>query len=217
MLIREMTNKTPRTLSGMTFWSGELRGEEAVIATCGVGKVFAAACAVAMILEYAPDRIINTGVAGAVSCEVNKLDTVIGTALVQHDMDTTPLGDLPGEISGIKKVYFETDAELSEGLAECVALAGGTPKRGVIATGDRFVASREEKNRISSLFGAYAADMEGGAIAHICYINNTPFAALRTMSDGADGDASGDFAAFAEKAATVSANTLLAYLDKLGK
>ncbi len=213
MILGAMQNKTPRVVGGMTFWQGRIGSDDVVLATCGVGKVFAAACATAMIIEFSPDRIINTGVAGAVSNEVNKLDTVVGTALVQHDMDTTPLGDEAGLISGINKVYFETDKELSDKLYSCIELCGGKAKRGIVATGDQFVASAEAKHRISTMFGASCADMEGGAIAHVCFINGVPFAALRTMSDGADGDASGDFAEFCNKAAKISSDVLITYLS----
>ena len=215
LILGVMKNKKPRVIGGMTFWQGKIGKDDVVLATCGVGKVFAAACATAMIIEFSPDRIINTGVAGAVSNAVNKLDTVVGTALVQHDMDTTPLGDEPGLISGINKVFFETDSELSNKLYACIELCGGKAKRGVVATGDRFVASAEEKNRISTLFGASCADMEGGAIAHVCFINSVPFAALRTMSDGADGDASGDFMEFCNKAARISSDVIITYLTTL--
>ena len=213
LILGVMQNKTPRAVGGMTFWQGKIGNDDVVLATCGVGKVFAAACATAMIIEFSPDRIINTGVAGAVSNTVNKLDTVVGTALVQHDMDTTPLGDEPGLISGINKVYFETDKELSDKLYSCIELCGGKAKRGIVATGDRFVASAEEKHRISTLFGASCADMEGGAIAHVCFINSVPFTALRTMSDGADGDASGDFMEFCNKAAKISSDVIITYLS----
>ncbi|MBQ7010122.1 MAG: 5'-methylthioadenosine/adenosylhomocysteine nucleosidase [Clostridia bacterium] len=215
LILNVMQNKAPRALCGITFWQGKVGGEDVVLATCGVGKVFAAACAVAMIMEFKPDRIINTGVAGAVSSEVNKLDTVVATALVQHDMDTTPLGDDPGLISGINKVFFETDRSLSDELYGFVELCGGKAKRGVVATGDQFVADNETKKRISTLFGASCADMEGGAIAQVCFVNNVPFAALRTMSDGADGDASGDFAEFCNKAAKISSNVLISYLNSI--
>ena len=209
-LLCNMTDRMPtETFGGVTYFRGRLGKEDIVLATCGVGKVFAASCAAAMLLKYAPDRSINTGVAGAVGGHVRRLDTVIATALVQHDMDTSPLGDPVGEISGIRKIFFETDEALSERLASCVTAAGGHAVRGVIATGDQFVASAETKRRLSSLFGACAAEMEGGAIAQVCYLYKTPFAVLRTMSDGADGDASGDFAAFAEQAAQISSLAIL--------
>ena len=213
LILGAMKDRSPRVVCGMTFWQGRIGDEDVVLATCGVGKVFASACATAMIITYNPDKIINTGVAGAVSNSVNKLDTVVGTALVQHDMDTTPLGDEAGLISGINKVYFETDKELSDKLYSFVELCGGKAKRGIVATGDQFVASAEVKSRIATLFGASCADMEGGAIAHVCFINNVPFAALRTMSDGADGDASGDFMEFCNKAAKISSDVIISYLS----
>lgn len=208
-LLQHMTDRSaPEVFGGVSYYRGKLGAEEVVLATCGVGKVFAASCAAAMLLNYAPERLINTGVAGAVGA-VRRMDTVVATALVQHDMDTSPLGDPVGEISGIRKTFFETDGALSDRLAAAVAAAGGHPVRGIVATGDQFVASAGVKQRIASLFGASAAEMEGGAIAQVCYLYQTPFAVLRTISDGADGEASGDFAAFAERAAQISADAIL--------
>lgn len=48
-----------------------------------------------MILEYQPECIINTGIGGATSLETKIGDVVIATEVVQHDMDTTALGDAP--------------------------------------------------------------------------------------------------------------------------
>lgn len=215
MLLDIMQNKEEHRVGGAAFYTGKIANEQVVLSTCGVGKVFAASCALAMIIKFSPERIINTGVAGALSQSLNKLDTVIGTSAVQHDMDTTALGDLPGEISGIKKVFFECDESISEKLLDSVNAIGGKAKRGIVATGDRFVSSAEDKAYIRKTFGADCADMEGGAIAHVCYVNNVPFAALRTMSDGADGDASGDFMEFCTKAAKISSNALIEYLKTL--
>ena len=133
-LLCNMTDRMPtETFGGVTYFRGRLGKEDIVLATCGVGKVFAASCAAAMLLKYAPDRIINTGVAGAVGGHVRRLDTVIATALVQHDMDTSPLGDPVGEISGIRKIFFEgiepedlpeyyeaTNENLTEIVSKCV-------------------------------------------------------------------------------------------------
>lgn len=215
MLLDIMQDKAEHKAGGATFYTGKIANEQVVLSTCGVGKVFAASCALAMIMKFSPDRIINTGVAGALSPSLNKLDTVVAVSAVQHDMDTSALGDLPGEISGIKKVFFECDEKTSEKLFACVKASGGTAKHGIVATGDRFVASAEDKAYIRNTFGADCADMEGGAIAHVCFINGVPFAALRTMSDGADGDASGDFMEFCVKAARISSNALIEFLKAL--
>ena len=79
---------------GMDHFSvGKLFGHEAVLAVCGPGKVNAALCAQSMITRFHPEWILNLGVAGSGSPEVGIGDMVIATAAVQHDMDTSPIGD----------------------------------------------------------------------------------------------------------------------------
>ncbi|MBQ4298552.1 MAG: 5'-methylthioadenosine/adenosylhomocysteine nucleosidase [Clostridia bacterium] len=204
--------KPPRLFCGVTFYEGRIGREEVVLAVCGVGKVFAASCTVAMIAAYHPDRIINTGVAGALSPDLHCLDTVVASRLLQHDMDTSAVGDPVGMISGIEKIYFETDGGLSRALAAAIRAAGGRAVSGTLATGDRFVAAPEDKERIRALFSADATDMEGGAVAQICYVSGVPFAAIRTISDGAEGDARMDYGAFCLRAADISAAAVAACL-----
>lgn len=98
----QMENRQTRTVSGIEFTSGTLYGREVVTAVCGIGKVFAAMCAQTMILLYSPDRIVNTGVAGSLSTSLNIGDIVVSDYVVEHDMDTSPLGDPVGMISVIK-------------------------------------------------------------------------------------------------------------------
>ena len=104
-----MENKTVETISGVDYVRGVLHGSEIVIAACGIGKVAAAMCAQTMILKYAPDCIINTGVGGSLCTKLAIGDIAVAEKLVQHDMDTSPLGDPKGLISGINKIFFETD------------------------------------------------------------------------------------------------------------
>lgn len=189
------------TVSGIRYVSGKLDGKEVVIATCGVGKVYAAICAQTMILRYHPDLIINTGVAGTLSPTLGIGDIALATELVQHDMDTSAIGDPIGLVSGINRIYFAADAETVEKLASYVAACGGHAEKGRIASGDQFVASAERKDFIRQSFGAIACEMEGAAIAHVATVNETPFAVLRAISDSADGDAVEDFPAFARAAA----------------
>ena len=106
-----ITEKVSRTISGVEFVSGKIDGQEVVTAVCGIGKVFAAVCAEAMILSYQPDLIINTGVGGSLSSDLSIGDVAVAKDVVQHDMDTTPLGDPPGYISGLGQVYLPCDAE----------------------------------------------------------------------------------------------------------
>ena len=104
-----MENKTAETISGVEYVRGTLHGREIVTAVCGIGKVAAAMCAQTMILKYAPDCIINTGVGGSLSTKLAIGDIAVAESLVQHDMDTSALGDPVGLVSGINKVYFDAD------------------------------------------------------------------------------------------------------------
>lgn len=84
-------NPVSETISGIRFVSGTLEGREVVTAVCGIGKVFAALCAQTMILRYHPECIINTGVAGTLTNDLGVGSVAISSAVVQHDMDSSPL------------------------------------------------------------------------------------------------------------------------------
>ena len=129
-------------------------------------------------------------------------------------MDTSPLGDPVGLISGINKVYFDADARAVEILADTAKGLGVSYMVGTVATGDRFVCDKADKELITSRFGAAACEMEGGAIAHTAYVNSTPFVVVRAISDSADGDACMDYMAFLPKAAEISTALTLSLIEK---
>ena len=92
-------NPTSETIAGIPFVSGTVEGKEVVTAVGGIGKVAAAMCAQAMISTYHPDVIINTGIAGSLSNDLAIGSIAISTSVVQHDVDTSVLGDPSGYIS----------------------------------------------------------------------------------------------------------------------
>ena len=205
-LIEKMTAKTEVIISGITFTSGKLHGKDAVVAVCGIGKVFAAMCAQTMILTYHPDAIVNTGVGGTLTDKLSICDMALSENLVQHDMDTSALGDPVGLISGINVVYLPADTHLIETILS-PEVAGKTHiVPGTIASGDQFIGGGARKQWIVEQFGAIACEMEGAAVAQVCYVNKVPFAVLRAISDNADGTSCEDYPAFVEKAAHVSAS-----------
>ena len=59
-------------------------------------------------------------------------------------------------------------------------------QKGLIASGDQFIAGGEKKDFIIRNFNPLCVEMEGCAIAHACYKNNIPFVIIRCMSDCAD-------------------------------
>lgn len=212
-LKESLENQSTEIVSGVSFVSGNVGDVEVVAAVCGVGKVFAAICAEAMILKYNPDMIINIGVAGTLTKDLSVLDVAVASDVFQHDMDTSALGDPVGLISGLNQIFFPADERMKTLLCECLKEKGIHYVTGPIATGDLFMHVPEKKAQVRQDFGAIAAEMEGGSIGHVCTVNNVPFAVLRSISDG-DGGAV-DYQTFAEKAAIVSIEIVLDFIAKI--
>ena len=114
---------------------GELYGVSVCLARCGIGKVHAALCAQAMILRYHPDALLYIGVAGDLRDGITVGDMVVAKSAVQHDMDTTPIGDPLGLISGPNIVHIPCDEALSRLLLEAAAECGFKAVRAAVATG----------------------------------------------------------------------------------
>lgn len=209
---KQMSDVKTETISGVTFVSGKLHEKEIVLAVCGIGKVFAAICTEAMILHYAPSLIINSGVAGTLTPALSIGDIAIAGSLVQHDMDTSPIGDPVGLISGINKIYFEADTAAVAAFERAAASVGAKSKVGTIASGDQFMSDADKKHWIAETFGAIACEMEGASVAHVAYVNGTPFAVLRAISDSATGDAQMEYPKFVAMAAERSHAIIDAFL-----
>lgn len=213
-LREQMEDPVKETVSGMEFVRGKLRGQNVVLAKSGIGKVFAAICAQTMAIRYGVTTLVNSGVAGTMTPELHIGDVAISTACVQHDMDTSALGDPVGLISGINIVELPCDASLADGLEAAAKKAGVNCRRGLIASGDQFVAG-ERRNAILERFSPVAVEMESGAIAQVAYVNGCRFVALRVISDEADGSAQIDYPTFVKKAAATSSGLVLDWLASL--
>lgn len=209
-LIASIDNPITEKVSGITFYTGKIGEKSVAIAKCGIGKVFAALCAQTMILKFAPDLLVNTGVGGALASGISTGDIVIASDLCQHDMDTSAIGDPKGLVSGINMIYFEADKRAGEILLATAKSLSLNARLGRIASGDKFIASGEDKARIITDFSADACEMEGCAIAQVAYVNGTPFAVVRAISDSADGEATMDYPTFLPIAARNSTNLTLA-------
>lgn len=216
-LIKRLDLHKTETVGGIEFHTGKIFSRDVVIAQCGVGKVFAAMCAEAMIIRFSPSIIVNTGVGGALDSSLSCADIVVADRLVQHDMDTSPLGDPVGLISGINKVYFDADERASQILYAEAQRLSLPVKRGTVASGDVFVADGGLKNEIVKKFGAAVCEMEGAAIAQTAFVNNTPFAVVRAISDGADGNSPMDFPTFLSLAVKSSESLTLAFIKAYGE
>lgn len=212
-IVSALENKEVTKISNVNYYKGTLYGKSVVVACCGVGKVFAGICAQTMILKFNVRSILNIGVGGTLTDKLNICDLGIAKDVVQHDMDTSPLGDPIGLISGINVIKIKCDEEnvaLWEKAAENLKINYHT---GTIASGDCFVAKAEKKKFIKENFDAIVCEMEGAAIGQVCYVNNIPFNVIRAVSDNADGSADMDFPKFTKLAVEQSLNLLKEYLS----
>lgn len=160
------------------YYTGTLAGHDIVATKCGIGKVNAALGATALIDAYAPDMVINTGVAGGTGATANPakvLDVVLASEVAYHDVWCGP-GTEPGTAANCP-------ARFPCPLSDDIRLALGA-REGLLASGDIFVDRREDLDRILSLYpDALAVDMESAAIAHACHLRKIPFVCLRVISD----------------------------------
>ena len=213
-----MENRQSETISGIRFDWGSISGVLCTLAVCGPGKVNAAVCAQTMAMRFHPRLIINSGVAGGIGEGIQINDVVIATAVVQHDMDTSPIGDPVGLISGINLVEIPADKTASRILEQQPQdIYDGGVSRAIIATGDQFIASHSRMRSICEQFHAMACEMEGGSIGQVCYMNQIPFAILRAISDNGNDDAVLDYPKFARQAADRSIALLTAALPRLSE
>lgn len=160
----------------MEFVEGKIGDQYVVAAKCGIGKVFAAICAEAMILKYDVDMIVNIGVAGTLTKDLNVLDVAVATKRAAARYGYIANRRPKGLLSGINMILLPADTKMVEIMCSCLADRNIHYKKGNIATGDQFIATKEQKDYISNTFDAIAAEMEGGSIGHVCYVNNVPFA-----------------------------------------
>ncbi len=185
-----MTDVEVEQIYNLRFLKGKIQGKECVLIKSGIGKVNAARTAQIMINKYELQYIINIGVGGAISPLLNIGDVLIGKSVVQHDFDITAFGHSKGYITGVGD-RVECTMELVEEFEQMIE---SMPERnykikiGTIATGDIFCTEFWMKDKIRAKFDADVVDMECGAIAQVCYLDNIPFAAIRAISDTPNGE-----------------------------
>lgn len=166
----------------LKFYEGKINGVHCILVKSGIGKVNAARTTQILIDNMKVDYIFNIGVAGAVNEDLNVGDIVIAEKLVQHDFDITAFNHEKGYIPDIG-VYVYSDKYLCK-LAKSISPKDNSKLLGgVIASGDIFCSDYMMGKKISNNFSALCVEMEGAAIAQVCYLCNIPFLILRSISD----------------------------------
>lgn len=176
-----MKNYEEIIIHGLKILIGEYNNKNYALTKSGVGKVNAARTAQILIDKFDIEYIINVGSAGALNDKLNIGDIVIGSKLVQHDFDITAFGREKGYISEVGK-FFESDLEIIKKARE-IKINDINIVVGTIASGDIFCTDVEMKEKIRKEFNADCVEMEGAAIAQVCFLNKVPFIIIRSISD----------------------------------
>lgn len=159
---------------------GRLGSHTIVLQQCGIGKVNAACGVTQLIMHYAPDCIISTGVAGGIDSMLRVMDVVVGNRVCYHDVWCGEGYDL-GQVQGLP-AQFPSDETLLQKALEVQTDVRIVP--GLICTGDRFITSRTKLDTIKANFpDGLAVDMESAAIAQVCHLMGVPFLSFRIISD----------------------------------
>ncbi len=205
-----------RLVHGMrTYTSGKIAGIAAVCVLSRIGKVAAATTASVLVEKFGVTHILFTGVAGAGDAGVKVGDVVVAESLLQYDMDASPLFprfEVP--LTGLS--HFGTDQFLSNLVASAASrfleTEPGQPRlhRGLIASGDQFISSAARIDALGAeLPGLLAVEMEGAAVAQVCFELGVPYAVIRTISDNANEAAAHDFMHFVKTVASRYAFTIV--------
>jgi adenosylhomocysteine nucleosidase len=222
-LLQHMQNPQQHQAGMRTYYSGTLFGQDAVVVFSRWGKVAAATTALHLIHQYGVKQLLFTGVAGAIHTDLNIGDVVVGHRLYQHDMDARPLMQ-QFEIPLLGKTYFEThetarqkSVTAIEQLLQMQQLVHAVdaaqlaqynikhPKVyvGDIASGDKFFSHTQQKEALlQNLPGIFCVEMEGAAVAQVCFEYEVPFNIVRVISDVADDNSHIDFPSFISNVAS---------------
>lgn len=221
------------TLLGMDFVTGMLRERRVVLAQTGIGKVNAAMTTALLIHEFGPSELIFTGIAGGIDPCLSPGDIVVAEKVAHHDLVIyTEQGvdayQVRNPLTGRHNpVFLPTDTRLlnlatraTEGLRleKIVTNHGERIPRiaaGTIVSGDAFVASTTKRAELRRRFEAHAVEMEGAAVAQVCFQQQLPFLVVRSLSNTADSDVHMDTVRFNEVAAHNCARYVLRIVELL--
>ena len=214
-VLAEMAHAQRVSVAGRDFWVGHWQGHPVVAVLSRIGKVAAATSASILLDRFQVGSVVFTGVAGGLAPDVRVGDVVVARGFVQHDMDASPLCPRY-EVPFYGRACFDADPSLSDQLAWASAqvlsaaplhlgqetmdqfnLLSPSVHQGLLVSGDRFVSTSAESRLLSQAFPlAMAVEMEGAAVAQVCWDYKVAFAAVRTVSDRADDAAHTDFQRF---------------------
>ncbi|MFW6261918.1 MAG: 5'-methylthioadenosine/adenosylhomocysteine nucleosidase [Spirochaetota bacterium] len=185
---------------------GAIGGSPVVVSRTGVGKTLSAMLCQRLIDRHEPERIIFTGVAGALRKDLDIGDTVVAREALQHDLDVTALGFPVGQVPYSTWRVFACDPLLAE-RAMAVTPAQGHAHLGRILSGDQFIADAAKRETLARELEGDAVEMEGASVALVATVNEIPFLLIRTISDHADLSEEGSAVEFERVVELAAANS----------
>lgn len=218
-LLKRMEGPTERSFRVFRYYSGGLCGHEVILLLCGIGKVNAAVGTTILIEEYKPDYVINTGVAGGFTEEHLRVgDIVVSTEVRHHDADATIFNYEYGQIPRMPPAFYP-DERLRELAFHSSPSEDINVFEGQIISGDMFIHREEQISHIRERFpDVMAVEMESSAIAQTCYLLETPFVIIRSISDLVDTEESHEiYRQSLHQTAENSVSLVLNLLEKLRK
>ena len=212
---RIMTDIEIRQIYDLIFKIGKIKNKKCVLVKSGVGKVNAARTTQIMLDNFNIEYVLNVGSAGSINSMLEIGDVVIGKEVVQHDFDITAFGHSKGYITGVgNSVICDRDlVDKFESIIKNMAQKKYNIKIGIVATGDIFCTDIEMKDKIRTKFDADVVDMECGAIAQTCYLDEIPFVVIRSVSDTPNGNNASTFDENLKLASKRCANILKEFLS----
>lgn len=210
-----LTERNDWAKAGATFSSGKMAGHDIILVQSGIGKVNAAIATTLLINDYQADVVFNTGSAGAVDSSLAIGDVVISTELSYHDADARAFGYVMGQVPQMPARY-PADEQLISVIEAATQKVGLKSVKGLIVTSDSFIADKKTIQRIKTDFSdAMVSEMEGAAVAQVCYQFKTPFVIVRAVSDSADDEAGISFDKFIIEAGKKSAEMVMEVIKHL--
>jgi adenosylhomocysteine nucleosidase len=184
LLRDKMTNIKDEYFANQSFAIGEIENHEVILLNCGIGKVSAAIGTTLLIDKFAPNYIINTGVAGAMGSLFSIGDIIISSEIGYHDVDLTVFGYKIGQMSKMPPTFLP-DKDLINIAEKCIERLTHAPiKKALILSGDSFINWPSQVSYIKKHFPADCViEMEASAIAQVCHVFNVPFIIIRSISD----------------------------------
>lgn len=200
-----------KQIYGIDVWAGTFANKKVVLAKSGVGKVNATMTMSVLMQQFNIQYVINIGTAGGLLEAQQTFDIVIADQIVQHDFDSSVLDGSSG-----LGIYSKSDEKLVKNAKQLFEKQAHPVYVGCIATGDQFISTNQQIDKITSVFkNVIACEMEAGGIAYVCNFNKIPCIVIRSLSDNTRHPQSHlDFVSYAKQASETSAAFCLAFISE---